>query len=128
MTKLLGVAALACVIGLAMGCLGERGDGTGPHIVLDGGGTTSDGATRTDGRVVGGEDSATPFDSGVILDRDAGGQPSSCDPTCMAMSGAVCCLECGCTAAVRCTPVCELPLMWDCEIGCCFDYETHVCG
>jgi hypothetical protein len=60
------------------------------------------------------------------LDPDAGSS-GNCDPTCMAQSGAVCCKECGCTGTVLCYPVCESPYQWDCEIGCCYDYNTQQC-
>lgn len=49
-----------------------------------------------------------------------------CDPTCMAQSGAVCCRECGCSGTVRCYPDCG-DYTWDCEIGCCYDYQNHQC-
>lgn len=49
-----------------------------------------------------------------------------CDPTCMAQAGAVCCRECGCTGTVRCYPECG-DFTWDCEMGCCYDYQTHQC-
>lgn len=50
-----------------------------------------------------------------------------CDPTCMAQAGAVCCTACGCTGTVKCTPVCESPYKWDCEMRCCFDYSGKGC-
>ena len=52
----------------------------------------------------------------------------NCDTTCMGQSGAVCCETCGCNGAtVRCTPACESPYQWDCEMGCCFEYTTYTC-
>lgn len=63
---------------------------------------------------------------------DAGGgsdatPSSSCDPTCMAQSGAVCCTTCGCGGPVQCKPVCDSPAKWDCEMRCCFDYTSKTC-
>jgi len=56
------------------------------------------------------------------------GSTGNCDATCMAQSGAVCCEDCGCGGAtVRCTPVCESPFQWDCEMACCFNYTTFQC-
>lgn len=64
-------------------------------------------------------------DAGVSPDASTSG---NCDPTCMNQSGAVCCEDCGCGGAtVRCTPVCEEPYQWDCEMGCCFEYTTYTC-
>jgi hypothetical protein len=51
----------------------------------------------------------------------------ACDPTCMAQAGAVCCTSCGCKGTVKCTPVCDSPTKWDCEMRCCFDYSALKC-
>jgi hypothetical protein len=51
-----------------------------------------------------------------------------CDAGCMAQAGAVCCTGCGCMGAVQCMPQCELPLKWDCEMECCFDYDALKCA
>ncbi len=51
-----------------------------------------------------------------------------CDATCMGQAGAECCTTCGCQAAVPCTPQCAAPTQWDCEIGCCFDYDLQMCA
>jgi hypothetical protein len=99
-----------------------------------------DAATRRDA-IVGGSDSGAPRDGGRPTDGavDSGGSAGDaavpadggagglCDPTCLAMPGAMCCTMCGCEAAVRCTPVCPSPSRWDCEVGCCFDYELLRC-
>ena len=62
---------------------------------------------------------------------DAGPKPDApaviCDPTCMAQPGAVCCTQCACTGTVKCTPVCDPPYQWDCEMRCCFDYDSKGC-
>ena len=50
-----------------------------------------------------------------------------CEPSCLEQSGAVCCTECGCDGFVKCAPICGSGFMWDCEIGCCFDYEVFEC-
>lgn len=55
-------------------------------------------------------------------------ETSPCDATCMAQTGAVCCTMCGCTAEVSCKPACTLPAKWDCEVGCCFDYDKLMCA
>jgi hypothetical protein len=54
-------------------------------------------------------------------------EPGQCSAECMAQAGAVCCTSCGCEGEVRCTPVCGDGFTWDCEIQCCFSYETYVC-
>jgi len=59
--------------------------------------------------------------------QDQGTSSGVCDPTCMAQSGAVCCTGCGCSGSVKCTPVCESPTKWDCEMRCCFDYGGKAC-
>ena len=62
----------------------------------------------------------------AILADDA---PSgACDATCMAQAGAVCCTDCGCQGAVKCQPQCAAATPWDCEIGCCFDYDALMCA
>jgi hypothetical protein len=45
-----------------------------------------------------------------------------CDDACT-----TCCTTCGC-AAEDCTPVCPAETPWDCEIGCCFNYDTLECA
>jgi hypothetical protein len=50
-----------------------------------------------------------------------------CDVACMSQADAVCCTTCGCTMPVSCKPVCGSGTMWDCEIGCCYDYVAHTC-
>ena len=50
-----------------------------------------------------------------------------CDPQCLAQPGAICCMACGCTATVRCDPVCPAPAVWSCESNCCFSNETFAC-
>lgn len=50
-----------------------------------------------------------------------------CEGACLEQSGAVCCTQCGCDAAILCQPVCPEGFLWDCEIGCCFDYDTLAC-
>lgn len=65
-------------------------------------------------------------DAGVS-NQDSGGTTGQCDPGCMAQSGAVCCTTCGCDGTVKCTPVCDSPTKWDCEMRCCFDYSEMKC-
>ena len=72
------------------------------------------------------ETSITSLGSFAVIEVD--GVESECDATCMAQSGAVCCTECGCEAAVWCQPVCGSSYMWDCELGCCYDYELQQCA
>ena len=49
---------------------------------------------------------------------DTGSSSGKCAASCMEQAGAECCTRCGCTAAVKCTPVCAKG--WDCEMGKCF--------
>lgn len=60
--------------------------------------------------------------SAIVVDE------GPCDGTCMAQAGAVCCTMCGCQGAVTCMPVCTSPAKWDCEVGCCFDYDKLMCA
>lgn len=60
----------------------------------------------------------------ILVDEAVAGP---CDETCMAQAGAECCTACGCQAPVSCAPVCVAPAIWDCEVGCCFDYELLTC-
>ncbi len=60
-------------------------------------------------------------------DADCPANTSECSDSCMAQSGAGCCTGCGCDFEVQCTPECGSGFQWDCEIGCCYDYEAHVC-
>ena len=119
----------------AYGCGSDR-----MVVYVDGGGTGSDagGGTR---------DAGPPFDAGPDHDggprpdagppRDGGGGGGSdggsttsgmCSNACLAMPGAVCCMMCGCSAEVRCTPECASGLVWDCELGCCFDRMSLSCA
>jgi len=59
--------------------------------------------------------------------------PGECNPSCMASTdGATCCKGCGeCNdvpAAARCQPECPDGYSWDCEVVCCFSYETFQCA
>lgn len=54
-------------------------------------------------------------------------QEGTCDETCLAQEGAVCCTSCGCDGAVACRPRCGSGYTWDCEIGCCFNYDSLEC-
>lgn len=56
---------------------------------------------------------------------DVGVESGSCDPVCTS-SGAACCTTCGC-AMDDCTPVCSDGFQWDCEVACCFNYDTFEC-
>ncbi len=62
----------------------------------------------------------------TVIFADAATGP--CEPSCMAQPDAVCCTQCGsCVGAAMCQPVCDAPFQWDCEVGCCFDYEAVMC-
>lgn len=62
--------------------------------------------------------------SALLVDAPAG----PCEASCMEQSGAVCCTACGCQGEVQCQPVCDSATPWDCEIGCCFDYDLLECA
>ena len=69
---------------------------------------------------------SSDIDAGVSL-PDAG-EAGRCDAACMAQPGAVCCMQCGCGgASVRCTPRCGDGYQWDCEVRCCFSYDSFTC-
>ena len=70
-------------------------------------------------------DAETP-DVEFDVTEDTGPTPGSCDPVCLS-NGGTCCLSCGCSAD-DCTPVCPDGFSWDCEQGCCFDFETFECA
>ena len=65
---------------------------------------------------------SAPTDGGVPVD----GSTSLCGTECMSQPGAVCCMECGCQGEILCYPECG-DYTWDCEMGCCYDYENYVC-
>lgn len=69
------------------------------------------------------EADVSELDTFAVVFVDSG----PCDAGCMAQAGAVCCTGCGCMGTVKCMPQCEAPLQWDCEIGCCFDYDALKC-
>lgn len=81
-------------------------------------------------------DAGLPADAGEPDHPDAGHHPPDggsvdpgvCSTECMSQSGATCCTTCGCEAEIRCDPQCDSPYQWDCEIGCCFDYEIFECA
>ena len=52
----------------------------------------------------------------------------ACADECMSQADAVCCTTCGCSAPVKCAPQCGSGTMWDCEVGCCFDYVALKCA
>ncbi|MEO5727827.1 MAG: hypothetical protein ABI134_20825 [Byssovorax sp.] len=52
----------------------------------------------------------------------------ACADECMSQADAVCCTTCGCSAPVKCAPTCGSGTMWDCEVGCCFDYVALKCA
>ena len=60
-------------------------------------------------------------------DEGVGPGPMVCDTECLNQSGAMCCTMCGCEAEIRCDPVCNEPYRWDCEVGCCFNYDDFTC-
>jgi hypothetical protein len=65
----------------------------------------------------------------VIVEPDTTpdvGPTGDCDPSCMAAPDATCCTTCGCGSG-DCTPVCNGNYQWDCEVGCCFDYDLLEC-
>ncbi len=127
---------LLTFFGLALAIGGCGSDRT--IVYVDGGGTGSDSGG-------GASDAGPPFDAGP--DYDAGPRPDSgpardsggamvdagvgtgvmCSNTCLATPGAVCCTMCGCSAEVRCTPVCPDGYVWDCELTCCFDRTAFHC-
>src|SRR5688500_16278866 len=105
---------LLLVVLLAVACTRDRGDDDG--MESDSGAVAVDGGPRSDGG------------PGMDASRDSGGGPvAMCDSLCLSMPGAMCCTTCGCSAEVRCTPICPDGYTWDCEIGCCFDYDTLTC-
>jgi len=53
---------------------------------------------------------------------------SLCEQSCLSQPGAICCTTCGCGGSGSCTPVCNDPYVWDCELECCFDYEALTCA
>lgn len=79
------------------------------------------------------EEPACTCDTGEGCQADCGCDPAceapsgTCSESCMAQSGAECCETCGCSSDVVCRPECSDGYQWDCEIGCCFSYETYVC-
>lgn len=76
-----------------------------------------------------GDDTGTPDASDDVssdtTEFDVGVGSGTCDPACTS-SGAACCTTCGC-AMDDCTPVCSEGFQWDCEVGCCFNYDTFEC-
>lgn len=90
----------------------------------DGGGSRDAGPSRLDG---GGETDAGSDDGGsTVTDGGAAGQ---CDPGCLDLPGAFCCTTCGCGGTSgACEPECSTPYIWDCELGCCFDYDALTCA
>ena len=52
----------------------------------------------------------------------------ACPDECMSQADAVCCTTCGCSAPVKFAPQCGSGTMWDCEVGCCFDYVALKCA
>ena len=81
-----------------------------------------------------GEDIGEDSEPDVIVEPDTTpdvvepdvGPTGDCDPSCMAAPDAVCCTSCGCGSG-DCTPVCNSPYVWDCEVQCCFDYDLLEC-
>jgi len=133
------IGLLGC-LGLAAGCVG--GDRpTGPPVPLvdsgagdagddpDGGGGGPDGGGGIDaGEGTDGGGGGTDGGGGGTDGGGGGGENGTCDPACLAMSGAMCCTACGCGGAeVRCEPRCSGSYTWDCELGCCFDRSTFEC-
>ncbi len=51
-----------------------------------------------------------------------------CSESCLSQSLAVCCTTCGCEGEVICEPQCGSGFSWDCEIGCCFNYDSLECA
>lgn len=51
-----------------------------------------------------------------------------CSDSCLSASDQPCCLTCGGCAADACVPICPSGTDWDCELSCCFDYETTTCA
>lgn len=57
-------------------------------------------------------------------------EASACDATCMGQTDAICCTQCGGCQQQQvpvCQPQCASPLYWDCEQGCCYDYQQQAC-
>ena len=69
----------------------------------------------------GSEDAGSPD-----VSVDAGSASGACESACMSEPDAVCCTSCGC-GAQDCLPQCASPFVWDCEVECCFNYETFEC-
>ncbi len=128
--------ALAAATFFSWGCHG-RGDrggggggGGGSDASADGSASGTDGGgAGTDGATPGTDGGGTGTDGGGTGTDGGSGAQGTCDPACLEGAGAMCCTDCGCGGAtVRCEPRCESPFMWDCEIGCCFDYTTYECA
>lgn len=136
MTKSSFIFACVAVVALALGgCTSrERGPGHGGGTGTDaGGGGTTDGGGDTDGSMASADGGGSTTDGGGTTTTDGGGggggEQGTCDPTCLEASGAYCCTTCGCSGSgPRCDPRCDAPYEWDCEIGCCFDYDTFECA
>ncbi len=61
-------------------------------------------------------------DAGGKLDVGGAGLDAAlgkCSASCLDQKGAECCTKCGCTATVKCTPVCAGGKPWDCEMERC---------
>lgn len=55
-------------------------------------------------------------------------RPGECNLECVSQRGAFCCKECGgCQGEIHCVPECRTGFSWDCELGCCFNYDTFAC-
>ncbi len=69
-----------------------------------------------------GSDNADMDEDIFVPDR-----PGECHLECVSQSGAFCCKECGCQGEIMCQPECRTGYRWDCEVGCCFSYDTFSC-
>ncbi len=99
-------------------------EGANCGLISDGCSTVLSCGTCTSPEICGGGD--TPNVCAAPPDPDEPDAPRTtsgeCSNECMNQSGAVCCRACGCSAEVRCNPVCHDPYQWDCETLCCFEY------
>ena len=128
-----GGACEACtVVGTSISCPDEAPDPT-PDVSPLCDPPCVGGAMCVDGECVGGVDPEP--DAEVEPEPDAQPDPDpeppvssgECSGACLEQSGAVCCTTCGCQGEILCEPVCGSGFLWDCEIGCCFDYDTFEC-
>jgi hypothetical protein len=54
-------------------------------------------------------------------------RPGECSIGCLSQADSYCCKACGCEGEVKCVPECATGTAWDCELGCCFDYQARAC-